>query len=66
MLPFGVTIPASVLQRSEIKEGLMNYPVYYVYKKYSCDINCAFFGCNKNKNNMANLLAKNCNSSLLR
>jgi hypothetical protein len=27
MLPFGVTIPASVLQRSEIPEGLTNYPV---------------------------------------
>jgi hypothetical protein len=28
MLPFGMTIPASVPQRSEIPEGLMNYPVY--------------------------------------
>jgi hypothetical protein len=28
MLPFGVTIPATVTQRSEIPEGLMNYPVY--------------------------------------
>jgi hypothetical protein len=28
MLPFGVTIPASVPQRSEIPEGLMNYSVY--------------------------------------
>jgi hypothetical protein len=27
MLPFGVTIPATVLQRSEIPMGLMNYPV---------------------------------------
>jgi hypothetical protein len=27
MLPFGVTIPASVPQRSEIPEELMNYPV---------------------------------------
>jgi hypothetical protein len=27
MLPFGVTISATVLQRSEILEGLMNYPV---------------------------------------
>jgi len=27
MLPFGVTIPAAVLQRSEIPEGLTNYPV---------------------------------------
>jgi hypothetical protein len=37
MLPFGVTIPATVPQRSEIPEGLMNNPVYiyinvvYVY-----------------------------------
>jgi len=28
MLPFGVTIQATVPQRSEIPEGLMNYPVY--------------------------------------
>jgi len=28
MLPFGVTIPANVPQRSEIPEGLMNYPVF--------------------------------------
>ena len=27
MLPFGVTIPATVPQRSEIPEGLINYPV---------------------------------------
>ena len=27
MLPFGVTIPATVPQRSEIPEGLMNYTV---------------------------------------
>jgi hypothetical protein len=27
MLPFGVTIPATVLQRLEIPEVLMNYPV---------------------------------------
>ena len=32
MLPFGVTIPATVPQRSEIPEELMNYPVYiYIY-----------------------------------
>jgi hypothetical protein len=30
MLPFGVTIPATVPQRSEIPEGLMNYPVYVI------------------------------------
>jgi hypothetical protein len=28
MLPFGVTIPATVLQRSEFPEGLLNYPVF--------------------------------------
>jgi hypothetical protein len=28
MLPFGVTIPATVPQRLEIPEGLMNYPVH--------------------------------------
>jgi hypothetical protein len=28
MLPFGVTIPATVPQGSEIPEGLMNKPVY--------------------------------------
>jgi hypothetical protein len=28
MLPFGVTFPATVPQRSEIPGGLMNYPVY--------------------------------------
>ena len=28
MRPFGVTIPATVPQRSEIPEGLMNYLVY--------------------------------------
>ena len=27
MLPFDVTIPAIVSQRSEVPEGLMNYPV---------------------------------------
>jgi hypothetical protein len=29
MLPFGVTIPATVPQESEIPEGLMNNPVHY-------------------------------------
>ena len=28
MLPFGVTIPATAQQRSEIAEGLMDYPVF--------------------------------------
>ena len=30
MLPFGVTIPTTVPQRSEIPEGLMNYPVFKI------------------------------------
>jgi hypothetical protein len=29
MFPFGVTIPATVPQSSEIPERLMNYPVYF-------------------------------------
>jgi hypothetical protein len=28
MLPFGVAIPATVPQSSEIREELMNYPVF--------------------------------------
>ena len=31
MLPFGVTIPATVPQGSEFPEGLMNNPVYCTY-----------------------------------
>jgi len=31
MLPFGVTIPATVPQESEIPEGLMNYPVFVCF-----------------------------------
>ena len=30
MLPFGVTIPATVPQGSEIPEGLMNNPVFCI------------------------------------
>jgi len=38
MLPFGVTIPATVPQRSEIPEGLMNYPIYiYSFSSLSVD-----------------------------
>jgi hypothetical protein len=33
MHPFGVTIPVTVPQRSEIPEGLMNYPVYRIINK---------------------------------
>ena len=36
MLTFGVTIPATVPQRSEIPEGLMNYSIYTatIIRKY--------------------------------
>jgi hypothetical protein len=37
MLPFGVTIPATVPQGSEIPEGLMNNPVYIVLYVYIQD-----------------------------
>jgi hypothetical protein len=40
MLPFGVTIPASVAQRSEIPEGLMNYPVHNLHKILEKDGTC--------------------------
>jgi len=37
MIPFGVTIPATVPQRTEIPEGLTNYPVclYNVSVKFT-------------------------------
>jgi hypothetical protein len=31
MFPFGVTIPATVPQESEIPEGLMNKPVFALH-----------------------------------
>jgi hypothetical protein len=34
MLPFGVTIPATVLQRSEIPEGFTNYAVYRTFRRH--------------------------------
>jgi hypothetical protein len=34
MHPFGVTIPATVPQRSEIPEGLTNYPVFRIMKSH--------------------------------
>ena len=55
MLPFGVTIPATVPQRSEIPEGLMNNPVYICMKGRrigdqvtGCAANCGSIP-NKNK-----------------
>jgi hypothetical protein len=34
MLPFGVTIPATVPQGSEIPEGLMNNPVHLIVNEF--------------------------------
>jgi hypothetical protein len=39
MLPFDVTIPPTVPQRSEIPEGLMNYPVYHS-KPHTSHLKC--------------------------
>jgi hypothetical protein len=39
MVPFGVTIPATVPQGSEIPEGLMNNPVYYRQTQQTFNIN---------------------------
>jgi hypothetical protein len=36
MLSFGVTIPATVPQRSEIPEGLKNYPVFSPHIAFMC------------------------------
>jgi hypothetical protein len=33
--PPGVTIPATVPQKSEFPEGLLNYPVYFFKKMFS-------------------------------
>ena len=38
MLPFGVTIPAAVPQRSEIPERLTNYPVFVGFQYGTCFI----------------------------
>jgi hypothetical protein len=35
MIPFGVTIPATVPQRSDIPERLMNYPVFGEFTNFS-------------------------------
>ena len=43
MLPFGVTIPATVPQRSEIPEGLTNYPVFRVPPYLLCKMGFEFF-----------------------
>jgi len=37
MLPFGVTIPATVPQRSEIPEGLKNYPIFKIGRIHERD-----------------------------
>jgi len=37
MLPFGVTFPATLPRRSEITEGLMNYPIFVTFlSKHIC------------------------------
>jgi hypothetical protein len=36
MLLFGVTVPVTVLQRSEIPEGLMNNPVFLLVYLINC------------------------------
>jgi hypothetical protein len=43
MLLFGVTIPASVPQRSEIAEGLMNYPVFKEFCNCTYSVILLFF-----------------------
>jgi hypothetical protein len=43
MLPFGVTIPATVPQGSEIPEGLMNNPVFHVEYLPFFFQNCAVY-----------------------
>jgi hypothetical protein len=43
MLPFGVTIPATVPQRSEIPEGLMNYPLCWPPERKSPTSNTTKF-----------------------
>jgi len=43
MLPFGVTIAATVPQGSEIPEGLMNNPVLYYITIYSTGNGVAHF-----------------------
>jgi hypothetical protein len=43
MLPFGVTIPATVLQGSEIPEGLMNNPVFVLYRVGIITVLCCGF-----------------------
>jgi hypothetical protein len=42
MLPFGVTIPASVPQRSEIPEGLTIHPVLLQYNIFQPELTASF------------------------
>ena len=75
MLPFGVTILATVLQRSEIPEGLINYPVYteittslvvrHVLNLQGPDrqpgrIRCAFFSKCRDSNTAENIGSYQC------
>ena len=55
MLPFGVTIPATVPQRSEIPEGLMNYPVFIQpYSDMLLQISSGISAVGVSNNNSAN------------
>jgi hypothetical protein len=50
MLPFGVTIPASVPQRSEIPEGLMNYCI--IMCKANCMVAVIALECTRQSKNV--------------
>jgi hypothetical protein len=43
MLPFGMTIPATVPQGSEFPEGLMNNPVYRLSRSRTVSETCQKF-----------------------
>jgi len=68
MLPFGVTIPATVPQGSEIPEGLMNNPVYKSARNDSKCANCGqrshlvMYGIKPKQQWHAELVTKNTNS----
>jgi hypothetical protein len=49
MLPFGVTIPATVPQRLGIPEGLMNYPVQSVINMDTLTVGVETYRSNKKR-----------------
>jgi len=61
MLPFSVTIPATVPQRLEIPEGLMNYPVFYNNKYPFFDESQLYFGMHLLVPCMTKSLQNSCN-----